>query len=145
MFTDEATPHDETDGTGGDGDEFWGEVISRYTRAEALEDGSLVDVSETAREAGIRFPVAVTRAVWNAYVALTPAARRAGNDERGRLWDLVWLLRCGIARQRDESGFLYELLVVTDSIQPSRVKLRAECGPGDNGEPVITVLLPHED
>jgi hypothetical protein len=30
-------------------------VISTYTRAQALEDGVLVDVSEMAKEAGIKF------------------------------------------------------------------------------------------
>lgn len=43
-------------------DEF--EVISVYTRAQALEDGVLVDLSYLAREAGFRWPLAVTRAVW---------------------------------------------------------------------------------
>jgi hypothetical protein len=125
-------------------DDGW-EVISRYTRAQALEDGTLVDVSETAREAGIKYPVALTRAVWNEYVALTPAAKRAGNDERGRLWDVLWMLRFGIRQNRDRSAFLYELHVVTDSVHPERVQLRAVCGPGDDAEPVITVLLPEED
>ena len=40
-------------------------VISVYTRAQAIGDGILVDVSETAREAGFKIPVAVTRTVWN--------------------------------------------------------------------------------
>lgn len=39
-------------------------VVHAYTRAEAIEDGFLVDVTETAREAGFRVPVAVTRGVW---------------------------------------------------------------------------------
>ena len=45
-------------------------VISVYTRAQAIEDGILVDVSETAREAGFRIPVAITRTVWSRLVAL---------------------------------------------------------------------------
>ncbi|MCY4511649.1 MAG: hypothetical protein OXG35_32490, partial [Acidobacteria bacterium] len=39
------------------------DVIHRYTRAQAIKDGTLVDVTETAREAGWRFPVALTAAV----------------------------------------------------------------------------------
>jgi hypothetical protein len=39
-------------------------LISRYTRAEAIADGVLIDVSERAREAGFTVPVAVTAAVW---------------------------------------------------------------------------------
>ena len=33
------------------------EVIYAYTRRDAIADGVLIDVTETAREAGIRFPV----------------------------------------------------------------------------------------
>ena len=45
---------------------FWddAEIIYPYTRAQALEDGVLVDVSEIAKEAGIKFPVALTAAVY---------------------------------------------------------------------------------
>src|SRR5262249_8983144 len=121
-------------------DDLFGEIIHRYTRAQAIEDDVLIDVSETARETGIHFPHALTQAVWAEYVAPSAAAKRAGNDERGRLWDILWMLRCAILRHRDESEFLYELSVVTRSTRPSRVKLKAHCGPGDSGESVITVL-----
>jgi hypothetical protein len=40
------------------------DLIHRYTRADAIRDGVLSDVSETAKEAGIRWPVALTAAVW---------------------------------------------------------------------------------
>ncbi len=33
---------------------FFGEVISTYTRAQAIQDGVLVDVSAMAREAGFK-------------------------------------------------------------------------------------------
>ena len=32
------------------------DVVHRYTRADALRDGVLIDVSAVAREAGIRYP-----------------------------------------------------------------------------------------
>jgi hypothetical protein len=145
MYSDDSNPSSEKRVrlAGLDGEQW--DVIHRYTRAEALEDGTLIDVSETAREAAILFPVAVTRAVWNEYVALTPAAQRAGNDERGRLWDVVWMLRWGILSHRNESCFLYQLHVVTDRVRPSLVTLKAECHGGDDGESVITVSLPDED
>ena len=40
------------------------DLIHSYSRAQAIEDGVLVDVSETAREAGFTVPVAITRAAW---------------------------------------------------------------------------------
>jgi hypothetical protein len=41
------------------------EIISSYSRAQALEDGVLIDISVLAREAGLKFPVAVTMAVFS--------------------------------------------------------------------------------
>jgi hypothetical protein len=126
-----------------DGDEF--EIISRYTRAQALEDGTLVDVTERAKEAGIRIPTAVTRAVWNGYVELSEAAKKAGNDITGRLWDIVWMFRCAALRMPNQGELSFDLYVVTDRITPSRVTLKATIDHGDNGEPVFTILLPDED
>ena len=47
--------------------EVFGPVISCYTRAQAVVDGVQVEVSAKARLAGIRFPVFLTRAVYDAY------------------------------------------------------------------------------
>lgn len=41
----------------------FGDVLFSCTRAQALADEVLVDALETAREAGIQFPVAVAAAV----------------------------------------------------------------------------------
>jgi hypothetical protein len=127
----------------GDDEPF--EIISRYTRAQAIEDGVLVDVTAQAKEAGIKIPTAMTCAVWNQYVELTPAARQAGNDIEGRRWDILWMVRCAALRQPDACEIHFQLNVVTDRIQPSLVTLKAICGPGDDGTPVITILLPQED
>jgi hypothetical protein len=54
------------------------------------------DVSATAREMGIRWPVALTRPVWERCVSVPPGV--ACQDEAGRLWDLVYLLRFAISR-----------------------------------------------
>ena len=62
---------------------FYGPAIDTYSRADALADGVLIDVSATAREAGIIYPVALTSMVHETCVALTDAARDAGCDEEG--------------------------------------------------------------
>jgi hypothetical protein len=125
-------------------DEEW-EVIHAYSRANALADGMLIDVSERAKEMGIKPPTALTRAVWDSYVALTPAAKQAGNDEQGRLWDVLWMFRCAAVLEPDTDRLQFQLHVVTDSISPTLVTLKAILGPGDHGEPVLTILLPDED
>ncbi len=42
----------------------FGEVISNYTRQQAIEDRVLIDVSNTAKEADIVFPADLTRDEW---------------------------------------------------------------------------------
>jgi hypothetical protein len=120
------------------------EVIHRYTRAQAIEDGVPIDVSVVAREAGIRFPVALTTAVWARCVAVPQGVEC--QDEVGRLWDVVWMLGVGIQRAGGRV-VLYSLHIRNDnrSGTPPLVHLKAVCGPGDQGEPVITVMMPDED
>ena len=81
--------------------EYFGEPISIYTRAQAIEDGVLVDVSVTAREAGFKFSVAITRTVWDGYVVPDKRARYY-QDEMGRLWDILSVLgsTSGVAAPR---------------------------------------------
>ena len=120
------------------------DLVHRYTRADAIRDGVLIDVSAVAREAGIRFPVALTRSVWERCVAVPPGV--LCQDEAGRLWDVCWLLRCAIGRAAG-AEVRFGVHVRNDIREgvPPLVELKAACGPGDRGEPVITVLMPGED
>jgi hypothetical protein len=119
-------------------------LIHRYTRAEAIADGVLVDVSSVAREAGIRYPTALTRAVWERCVAVPPGV--LCQDEPGRLWDIVWMLSLAI-RQSKGTLVHFALHVRNDNKErtPPLVRLKAICGPGDDAEPVLTVTMPNED
>jgi hypothetical protein len=119
--------------------------IHRYTRADAVGDGVLIDVSAVAREAGIRYPVALTRAAWERCVAVPPGV--ACQDEAGRVWDVVFLLRCAIGRGDGGPVVRFGVHVRNDDRErtPPLVRLKALCGPGDQGEPVVTVMLPDED
>ena len=126
--------------------EPFGPVIYSYSRAQAVADGGQVEVTTTAQEAGIRFPVFLTRAVYDAYVAVPPGV--AAQDEAGRLWDLVSMLRFAIRKAHPGRTRLpYALYVRNDNRAARLVKLVAECGPRDIDDPApaITVLLPNED
>ena len=138
--------------------EVFCEPISVYTRAQAIEDGQLIDVSTTAREAGIVWPVALTSAAWADCVEWTDAteARKGytGQSESGRLWDVLWMLslavRGALRRGLDASQQpLYYSLLRTSAagrgVMPRKATLKFMVGPGDQGEPVITVMLPSED
>jgi len=121
-------------------------ILHTYSRKEAIADGVLVDVTDAAKEAGFRIPVALTSAVWAKYVAIPNGV--VGQDESGRLWDVLWMLYVAIRANRNAKGYLrYRLHVRNDnrSGQAPLVELKALCGPDDDGAPCITVMLPNED
>ena len=118
-------------------------VIFRYSRAEAIQDGVLIDATELAREAGFRYPVALTSAAWHECVSVPPTD--AVHDEAGRLWDVLSVLRFTICASRDMTEIPFCVEVCAEREMTRRVKLKAVCGPGDDAEPVITVMLPDED
>ena len=129
---------------------IFGNVVYAYTRANAIADGELVDVSNVAKEAGFRLHVAVTRGVWEKCVAWHDLDNKTqvNQDESGRLWDVIWMLRVGINRFKDKSVMQYRLYVIPrdgKSRRPKLTTLKASIHCGDEGEPVITVMLPNED
>lgn len=122
------------------------DLIDSYSRAQAIEDGVLVDVSEVAREAGLRYPVALTRAVWADCVTWT--RDDYPQDESGRLWDVVYMLSLAVRASRGGSELRYSIVRVPNEGRghvARRVSLKSVCGPGDDAEPVITIMQPEED
>ena len=126
-------------------------VISAYTRARAIEEGILVDVSETAREAGFSIPVALSRSVMDRIVAL-PEGYRGFQSENGRLWDVLWMARHHALRAPDSDRVRMCVLVrdirkdLRDSDRPPRKHYPiVAIGAGDDGGPAITIIFPEDD
>ena len=127
-------------------DSPFGAVIYSYTRKQAVADGVQVEVTKTAQEAGIKFPVFLTRTVFDAYVAVPEGV--TGQDEAGRLWDIFWMLRFAILRSHGHTDRLPVALYVRNDNRAARlVKLIASCGALDidDPQPAITVMMPGED
>lgn len=121
------------------------EVIAAYTRAQAIEDGVLVDLSDLAREAGFRWPLAVTQSVW-AVIEPGHDLMEEGQSSIGRAWDLLNVLRAGLRTAQGGHEVSFAPYFLREPGQPPRqVMMRAVSGPGDDGEPVITVMMPDED
>jgi hypothetical protein len=115
-------------------------------RVQTIEDGVLLDVSATAREAGFKYPVVLTAAAWAKCVAVPPGA--LCQDEEDRLWDVLTVLRVASRWSKGAAGAVrFGVHVRNDNRQrtPPLVRLKAVCGPDNGGSPRITVLLPEED
>ncbi|MFE2170295.1 DUF6573 family protein [Streptomyces sp. NPDC059447] len=126
-------------------------VIHAYTRAQAIEDGALMKVPEAiAEEAGFQFPLALTAAAWADCVAWTDDDSKAQTpqDESGRLWDVVYMTRFAIKKARGSASevdvCLYRVPRDGKTVHARPVRLKCVCGPGDNAEPVLTIMQPDE-
>ena len=129
----------------------FGPVISVYTRARAIGDGILVDVSDTAREAGFSIPVALTRTVWERLVAL-PKGYLGFQNEGGRLWDVLWMAHYYALRASGSDRVKMCVLVrdirkdLRDSNRPPRRHFPiVAIGAGDAEEPVVTIMFAEDN
>lgn len=127
------------------------DLIHVYTRAQAIKDGVLIDITKSAEEAGFGVLVAMTQAAWADCVQWTEETDRrkaVHQDEAGRLWDVVYMAHraaranCGAVSCEFQ---VYRVPVEGRGNRPRLMSLRLRVGAGDEGEPVVTISLPGED
>ena len=126
------------------------EVIYAYTRRQAIEDGVLVDfmqdeLRELVRQAGFRFPIAMTTTSFSVAVATEGEELPEGQDIKGRAWDVLNMLRWAVNTAPRGTDTLFFKVKVWNGRHHTVVKLKAVCGPSDDGSPCITIMFPDED
>ncbi len=131
--------------------ELFGEAISTYTRAQAIEDGALVnlmgffsthdDVASVCRQ-HYKFPIACTAAVFDIMQKAVENPRYC-NDYAGIVHDMLWMSKV-MKRQIDESTVMFRVIIAGAGRQRN-YDFKLAVGPGDHGEPVITIMMPDED
>ena len=146
-------------------DDFWGEPVYGYSRAQAIADGLLVDLTTATDETGqhlcprygFKIPLAITRNAWAKAIEAGGNWRtgrdgevlelKGGQSLTGRLQELLWMLKIAcVCDPASTDRVRFEVYVdVTGDGRREAVKLWAHCGPGDDAEPVITVMLEDED
>ena len=121
-------------------------LISTYTRAQAIADGVLIDISATAAKHGFKLHTVVTDNLYHRYLT-PPDGLSAGEGQSlaGRLHDLLTMAmlaaRKGLGRNRVE----FEVLFLMRPGKLDLVKVIAHVGPGDDPAPVLTLMLPGDD
>lgn len=124
-------------------DLFDAPIIHRVTRAGLIADGALIDVTDLAGDVGIRWPVAVSAAAYSLICDIPASA--TGQCIAGRTWDVLW--KAGLPERQAAPGqgrLTFKVLLTTDCPDPLTT-LVIVAGPGDDGAPVLTILLPEED
>ena len=133
---------DATPGFGGDTEL---NAIHSYSRAQAIEDGALIDVSKQARDIGIRYPTALTADAWTEAIALPRGIEfDAALWERSRVGEVLELAMTELESSLTKCvRFVFRVALSLDDSK--RIELRATVSPGDDGREVLTIMLPHED
>ena len=129
------------------------DIISRYTRADAISDGQLKDLTEWASSTkgfigGFTCSVAVTASVWSMIEDLGGALCQ---DVRGRAHDVLYMaclaLKTMVQNQRITEGRIsFQVILPTSGAGGrSHKTLTAVIHGDDDGKAAVTIMLPSED
>jgi hypothetical protein len=131
------------------------ETVYSYAQKQAVEDGILLEAEAiaavggvdcpTPREAGIVHPVLITSNLFDKYINPSEEARKWGQSLNGRLWDVYYMFSLA-ARNCQDSMLTFKVIFQDgprrqDKHEPT---LWAICDGGDDGKPVITLMLPED-
>jgi hypothetical protein len=106
----------------------------------------LVDVSQVAKEAGFKYPTAITA---DLHARLIPDEREqaSGQSYNGRLWDVLWMASL-MARKSREDRIAFDVRVTewdsSGRMKQNKLRLWAVIGPGDDANAVITIGFPED-
>ncbi|MFE2999325.1 DUF6573 family protein [Nocardia sp. NPDC059246] len=130
-------------------------IAYTYSREQAIASGALRDVSDLARQAGFARPVALTEQAWTHAVAWDHDGA-LGQSTTGRTLVVLTMARPAIeaayaamadadpgSTVRAEFSVLRLVNGSTDT-KPHPIALAIHYGPGDNGEPVVTIMRARE-
>jgi hypothetical protein len=116
----------------------FGEVIYSYSRAQAIEDGVLVDLSnvDSIRQHW-KHPFACTSAVW---AIIEEALTKEGQDLAGICHDISTMAKLALRGGREGDRVLFTVIITG-----RKHSLKLHIGPGDTAAPVLTLMLLNED
>jgi len=113
-------------------------------REAAIQAGILIDVTPTALQLGITFPVTITRPLWE--LGIVTNRSLPGEDQTSRLRDILMAFRLRLASLTTVSPLLDfpVLLALPPSSVPQPVPLFALIQPDPTHQANVTLLLPSE-
>ena len=115
--------------------EIFGDPVYVYDAKQAEEDGYLVNVTETAKEAGFKWTTRISRGVYD--LCEPPKSNKIQSFE-GRLWDVLYLAKMNIKRSTDNDLIPY---VVKIGRKNETLWITIDT---TMGEPAIHIIKPDE-
>ena len=121
------------------------EVVHRCTRAQAIDDGVLMDVTTQAKVCGFRIPVAMTSTLFGDCWQWAEDVAQGDEEPSGERF-VSWVLRfaCETIRASGQTGKdRLPLSLSYFSGKPTHALVHI--GPGDDGEPAATLMYSGEE
>lgn len=125
-------------------DKDWN-VVFEYSRAQAISDGILVDVTEQAKSIGFKLHTVVTGTIFHGYVEPPAGLDGEGQSVVGRLHDLLTLALFAARRAINTDRVTFKVDFLMSPGRQETIEAIAHIGPGDNYEPCLTIMLPEDD
>ena len=117
-------------------------LIYSYSRAQAISDGVLIDVTAQAKEAGFKLHTVVSDNLFHSYIAPPAGLEGEGQSIEGRLHDVFFVLLAAIRSAKAATDYAeIDVFFLMAPGRQEKVKVVAVVGPGDEGEPVMTICL----
>ena len=119
-------------------------VPTKFPFSQAIETGALIDVTSTAKELGLLFPVTVTKPLWD--VSIAPTKTLTQEEQSARLRDVLMAFRLRLATQPSISPLIDfpALLAFPPGTVPQTIPLFALIQPDEEQRAMVTLLLPNE-
>lgn len=111
---------------------------------QAIEAGAQIDVSPTAQQLGIAFPITITKPLWEA--GITVHQTLSEEDTAGRLRDVLMAFRLRLSSLVTVSPLIDfpALLAMPPGTIPQPIPLFAVIQPNKEHQATVTLLLPNE-
>lgn len=126
-------------------DKAFGNLIYSYTRAQAIADGALIDVTDEAKAHGFKLSTVVTDNLYHHYIEPPAGLAGEGQSVTGRLHDLLTLAMLAARTSKGTDRAYFKISFLMAPGRSETVQVIAHIGPGDTAEPVLTIMLPEDD
>lgn len=123
--------------------DIWGLVdpeSQRKARQDAIDDGDLIEITRMGRDAGIIYPLAISARAAQRMVPFPDMPQTVVTEN---LWDALHAFKDKASVTTSEE-FEFQASLYQNGIVPT-ITFKATVSPDDDGEPVITIMMPDEN